>query len=224
LPTPSPRRRLPAAQRRELILRAAAAVIAERGHHGAGMDEIAGRAGVSAPVLYDHFASKVALHVALLERIREELRTLWVEHLAGDEPADVRVPRALAAWAAYVEGHRDGITVYFRESQGPPEVEAKQREIVAQGRRALAGILGDGPAAEATGGTADPIALEMATEIIRAGLAGLALWWGEHPEVPRARVVQAAINTVWIGVDRVRRGEGATLADSPGTSDSGAGT
>jgi hypothetical protein len=56
-------------------------------------------------------------------------------------------------------------------------------------------------------GSADALALEMAAEVIRAGLTGLAIWWNEHPEVPREQVVATAVNVLWIGFDRVRRGE-----------------
>ena len=48
----------------------------------------------------------------------------------------------------------------------------------------------------------------MAAEVMRAGLAGLAIWWSEHPHVPREQIVATAINAVWIGFERVRRGEG----------------
>ncbi len=47
----------------------------------------------------------------------------------------------------------------------------------------------------------------MAAEVMRAGLTGLAIWWGEHPHVPRERIVATAVNAIWIGFERVRRGE-----------------
>jgi len=47
----------------------------------------------------------------------------------------------------------------------------------------------------------------MAAEVIRAGLTGLAVWWTDHPEVPRERIVATAVNAVWIGLERVQRGE-----------------
>ena len=53
----------------------------------------------------------------------------------------------------------------------------------------------------------EAVALEMAAEVMRAGLVGLALWWGEHPAVPREQVVATAINVLWIGFERVGRGE-----------------
>jgi hypothetical protein len=42
---------------------------------------------------------------------------------------------------------------------------------------------------------------------MRGGLAGLAIWWSEHPEVPREEIVATALNVLWIGLERVRRGE-----------------
>ena len=54
---------------------------------------------------------------------------------------------------------------------------------------------------------ADPQDLEMAAEVIRAGLTGLAVWWIDHPEVPRERIVATAVNAVWIGLERLQRGE-----------------
>ena len=47
----------------------------------------------------------------------------------------------------------------------------------------------------------------MAAQVMRGGLAGLAIWWSDHPEVPREEIVAAALNVLWIGLDRVRRGE-----------------
>jgi AcrR family transcriptional regulator len=87
----TPRRRLPAAERRELIERAATEVFAEHGYAGASIDAIARRSDVSAPVVYDHFASKLALFVRLLERTRDELLAMWVRELAGEDPTRLRM-------------------------------------------------------------------------------------------------------------------------------------
>lgn len=195
-----------AAERREVIVRTATEVFAERGYDGASIDEIARRSGVSAPVVYDHFASKQDLYERLLERTRDELLEVWREHLAPDDPADVRIPRAIAAWAAYVETHPYASRMYFRDATGIPAVQAFHREIHAQGRAALGVILGREQGAEHIAGTADAEALEMAAEVMRAGLAGLAIWWGEHPHVTREQVVTTAVNVIWVGFERVRRG------------------
>jgi len=198
------RRRLAAGERREVIERAATELFAERGYRGASIEEIARRADVSAPVLYDHFASKVDLYRRLLERTRNELLEMWREHLFGDEPLDVRVPRALDAWARYVEGHRHETRMFFREATGDPEAEAAHREVQSQARVALGVLLAREPGAEKLAGSGEQESLEMAAEILRSGLTGLALWWHEHPHVTREQIVRTAVNVLWIGFDRVR--------------------
>ena len=202
-----PRKRLKADARREVIEQAALEVFAERGYHGASVDEIARRSGVTPPVVYDHFASKLDLHKRLLERTRDELLEMWREHLAGDEPAEERIPRALDAWASYVQEHPYAPRMFFHETTGDPEIQAIHAEVQAQARVALGAILGREPGADNVAGSADEEALEMAAEVMRAGLTGLAIWWKEHPDVPRERLVATAINAIWIGFERVRRGE-----------------
>lgn len=201
------RKRLPANARREVIERAATEVFAQYGYRGASIDEIATRAGVSAPVLYDHFASKLELYRRLLERTRNELLEMWREHLFVDEPAEVRIPRALDAWARYVEAHRHATRMFFREATGDPEAETVQREIQAQGRVAIGMLLAREPGVENLVGSADQEMLEMAAELLRAGLTGLAIWWHEHPHVPREQIVRTAVNVLWTGFDRARRAE-----------------
>ena len=198
------RRRLSAAARREVIERAASEVFAERGYHGASIDEICRRSGVSAPVLYDHFASKLDLHRRLLEGTRDELLEVWRTHLAGDEPAEARIPRAIDAWAAYVQEHPYAPRMFFTETTGDPEVEAIHRAVQAQATAALGAIVGR----EAARAPAAPdLPAQMAAEIMRAGLAGLAIWWRDHPEVTREEVVRTALNVLWIGLERVAHGE-----------------
>ncbi len=202
------RRRLSAPERREVIERAATEVFAERGYGGASMDAIARRSGVSVPVVYDHFSSKLELHRRLLERHTDELLSLWRSQLHRDAPAEERIPASIDAWARYVEAHPFAWRMLFRDTSGDPEVQAALRAVNARGRAALTEILAREPGAEHLGGAPDAEALEMAVELIRSGLTGLAVWWGEHPHVAREQVVATAINVVWLGFERVRRGEG----------------
>jgi AcrR family transcriptional regulator len=172
-----------AAARREVIEQAATAVFAERGYHAASIDEIARRSGVSAPVVYDHFASKLDLYRRLLERHRDELLALWREHLVpGASPEG-----ALHAWARYVEGHPFAWKMLFREATGDDQAAAAYREVQTGARAALATLL---EADEAT------------VELVRSGLTGLALWWQDHPEVTREQIVATAMNVLWTGLRR----------------------
>ena len=203
-----PRRRLTADARREVIEQAALEVFTERGYHGASIGEVARRAGVTPPVIYDHFASKLDLHKRLLERTRDELLAMWNEQLAGDLPARERIPRALDAWARYVEAHPYAPRMFFVETTGDPAIRQVHGEVQAEARRRLGALLAREPGAEGIAGSGDALAFEMAAEVIRAGLTGLAIWWLDHPDVPRDEIVATAINAVWIGLERASRGEG----------------
>jgi AcrR family transcriptional regulator len=184
LSTPNtPRRRLSAAARREVIEQAATEVFAEHGYQGASIDEIARRSGVSPPVVYDHFASKEELHRRLLERQRDELVAFWAARMPIPEGTSA-LEGLLDAYFAYVEAHPYAYRMYFRDTT--------HRDIQQQGTRLLATILAQQPGWEDSG----EAELEMATEVMRTGLIGLALWWQEHPGVTRAAVVAAAMRAL----------------------------
>jgi AcrR family transcriptional regulator len=200
------RKRLSASERREVIETAATEVFAEKGYGGASMDEIARRSGVSVPVLYDHFTSKLALHKRLLERHFAELRELWGEQLAGDESPEQRIPRAIDAWFAYAQTHPYAWRMLFRDTTGDPEVEAIHREVASASRAAALPLLAHAPGTERIAGTSEE-QLEMAWEIVRAVMQTLAVWWYEHQHVPREQIVAATMNALWIGLERLQSGE-----------------
>src|SRR5512146_3295875 len=74
--------RLPRHERRRQLLDAALEVFVSQGYHAAAMDEIADRAGVSKPVLYQHFPGKLELYLALLDQHTGELEQLVRDALA----------------------------------------------------------------------------------------------------------------------------------------------
>jgi len=193
--------------RREVIELAATEVFAERGYHRASMDEIAQRSGVSVPVVYDHFQSKQDLHRRLLERHFASLRELWREQLGGEDPLDQRLARAIEAWFAYVQTHPYAWGMLFRDTTGDPEAQAIHREVAAQSRAALLPLVARERGTENIAGSPDAEALDMVWEVVRAVLQGLALWWHEHKHVPRDQVVRTAMNALWIGFERARRGD-----------------
>jgi AcrR family transcriptional regulator len=189
-----------------VIEEAASELFAERGYQATSIDELARRSGVTAPVVYDHFASKQDLHRRLLERHFAELRELWREQLRLDDPPERRIPRAIDAWFAYVEAHPYAWRMLFRDTTGEPAVRAIHEEVIAQSRAAVMPLfLRERGIPDI--GAADADEIDMGWEAMRAVLQGLALWWYEHRHVPRERVVASAMNAIWIGFDRVRTGE-----------------
>jgi len=203
---PEPRRRLSAAARREVITAAAAELFAERGYRGASIEEIARHSGVTPPVVYEHFDSKRELYRDLLERHFAELREVWGEHFVGDDPFERRIAQSFDAWFAYVEAHPFAGRVLFRYSTDP-EIEAVHAEVAERSREAILPLFAAEPGAENVAGSVAGEGIEMVWVVLRGVLQGLAVWWSEHPGVPRERVVATAMNALWIGFERAQGGE-----------------
>lgn len=201
-----PKKRLSAAERRQRIEDAATALFAERGYQGASIDEIARRSGVTPPVVYDHFASKQDLYRRLLERHFAELRQVWREHFVGEDPPAQRVARSFDAWFAYIEAHPFAGCMLFRDTTGDPKIGAMHQEVAASSRAAIMALFAGDPAAEKVIGPDAVEGLEMAWIVLRGVLQGLAMWWYEHPQVPRERVVATAMNALWVGWERTQGG------------------
>lgn len=199
----APRTRLTAAQRRERIEQAATELFAENGYHGTAMAQIATASGVSVPVVYDHFASKRELHRRLLERHFAELREIWAQHLRPGEEGAGQMATALDAWFGYVEAHPFAWRMLFRDTTGDPEIAAVHREVAAASREALLPLL----ARRSALAEASRVRIELLWEVVRAVLQGLALWWLGRRDVPREELVAAAMDGLWVGLERLQDGE-----------------
>lgn len=186
------RKRLPATERRALIEAAAARLFAERGYAGTTLDDVASRAGVTKPVLYRHFESKKALHMALLAKHRDGLLAALAASAAQGRSSLARLPAILDAWFGYVEDHPYAWRMLFRDTTGDPEIEAFHSELRASARALTIGLIENEPGLSLSADQVEPLA-----ELIRSATTGLALWWLDHPETPRALLVAT--------VDRVLR-------------------
>jgi AcrR family transcriptional regulator len=191
-----------------VIAAAAADLFAERGYRGASIEEIARSSGVTPPIVYEHFDSKSDLYRDLLERHFAELREVWRENFSGDDPPAERVARSFDAWFAYVEAHPFAGRVLFRDGGGDPEIASIHREVAERSRAAVLQLFAVEPGAENVAGSVGGEGLEMVWVVLRGVLQGLAVWWSEHPEVPRERVVATAMNGLWVGFERAQAGEG----------------
>jgi AcrR family transcriptional regulator len=190
-----PRRRLSAAERRERILAAATTLIAERGYADAPIDAIARAAGVSPPVVYDHFPAKLALYEAVLDSHFANLRAIWAEFPTGELSTE-SITASFNAWFGYVEANPDAARILFREPSAA-DAAAVHRAVSDRSRDlVLQPLIGAPASAPLTGSSPD---LEMTWVVLRGVLQGLALWWVDRPDVPRARVVTAAVDSLWRG-------------------------
>lgn len=108
-----PSGRLPKSERRTQVLAAALEVFVAAGYHAAGMDDIAERAGVSKPVLYQHFASKLDMYLALLDAGIAEFHASYTAGLRSTSDNKSRVQRTVQAYFAFVEDPQGAYRLVF---------------------------------------------------------------------------------------------------------------
>ncbi len=106
MPAPDPTPRLPAAQRRRQLLDVALDTFAAGGFHGTSMDDVAAAAGVTKPVLYQHFGSKRALYVELLDDVGRQLKDVIAKAAAEADAPARQVEAGFRAYLRFVE-HRE---------------------------------------------------------------------------------------------------------------------
>jgi AcrR family transcriptional regulator len=189
------RRRLQKAERRRVIEDAASALFAEHGYAEARLEDIAAAAGVTKQLLYQHFRSKKELHMALLAKHRDGVLGRLAAGMSRPGPLYDRIRRTTDDWFAYVEENPYASRMLFQDVTGDPDVQAFHSELHAAARAANAALLRAEPSLEIPEERLEPLA-----EFIRSAITGLALWWGEHPEVPRATVVDVAVHALSQGL------------------------
>lgn len=118
--------RLPRDERRALLLAASLEVFTAAGYHSASMDEIADRAGVSKPVLYQHFPSKLELYLAVLDRHIDSL-VYEIQRAIQSTPDNSQRTRAtIEAYFAFITGEGEAFRLLF-ESDMSVEPQVRQR-------------------------------------------------------------------------------------------------
>ena len=111
--TRTPSSRLPAARRRRQLLDVAVDVFAERGFHGTSMDEVAEAAGVTKPVLYQHFESKRELYLELLDDVGNRLVSVVTAAVGGASGPRQRVEAGFEAYFDFVTQQTNAFTLLF---------------------------------------------------------------------------------------------------------------
>jgi AcrR family transcriptional regulator len=187
--------RLPASERRAAIAAAAARVFARDGYEAARLDDIAAAAGVTKPIIYRHFSSKKELHMALLAQHRDALGIAAVTAFMDrpGRPLATRIDTMLDAWFAYVEEHPYIGPLLFASTAQDPDIQALLADLYAQQRATDIALFHE------AGADIPPHLEAPLSEVVRSSLTGLALWWADHPDVPRADLV-AAMHRVLDGI------------------------
>ena len=196
--------RLPRQARRKQLLAAAQEVFVAQGYHSAAMDEIADRAGVSKPVLYQHFPSKLELYLALLDQHAERLVDRVREALASTSDNKARVAASVAAYFEFVDGEGTEGEGAFRlvfesDLRNDPAVRERVERMTQGCVDAIAETI-----AHDTGYRAEE------AQLLSIGLSGLmevgARWWLSSPDrIPKERAVELLMGLAWRGISGTPR-------------------
>ena len=192
--------RLPRQERRTQLLAAALEVFVAQGDHAAAMDDIADRAGVSKPVLYQHFPSKLDLYLALLDAGGQQLTARVREALLSTHDNKLRVQATIESYFAFVEESAGAFRLVF-ESDLTNEPRVRER-IDAAGdevARLICEVI-----AEDTG------LPDNESMLLASGLAGLAQtaarhWLQEAGTIPRDAAAALVARLSWRGISGVPR-------------------
>lgn len=187
--------RLPRRARRAQLLGAAHDVFVAAGYHAAAMDDIAERAGISKPVLYQHFPSKLDLYLALLDQHTEVLMAAIGEALASTTDNKQRVAATIQAYFDFVDDTGGAFRIVFESDLTN---EAAVRDRVDRMTYAVAEATG-AVIAEDTGLPRDEAML------LAVGLSGLAQvtarWWvTSQGAIPRDAAARLVANLAWRGI------------------------
>jgi AcrR family transcriptional regulator len=186
----STRRRLPAAERRQLILEAAQEVFAQRGYHGSSLDDIAKASGTSKALIYEHFDSKRTLHDALLTEHASELARRFAANAASGAVGEERLRTGIDVFFGWVEERHEAWRALFRDA-ADPELRPLIDRLQGQATQAIVALVPQG-------GTDQQV--EMYASMVSGACQALANWWGDHPDVPRAELTDRAMEVVWTGM------------------------
>lgn len=174
-----PRGRVPREVRRRHVIGLARELFIERAYAGASMDELARRAGVSKPVIYDLVGSKEELFRDVMSIEAEELARRVSEAVANEPAHTERLRAGALAFFRFVGERRASWAALMAMDAAPVSRE------VARARRyhtkVVAGLLAE--AAAEIGNEADPFVTDACAHAINGACEALAMWWQDHPEV-----------------------------------------
>ena len=187
--------RLPRSERRQQLLAVALKVFVAQGYHAAAMDDIAGRAGVSKPVLYQHFPGKLDLYLALLDASADELVAAVRTALASTHDNKLRVEGTIDAYFTFVGDANGAFRLVFESDlTAEPAVRARVDRVTEACARAVSEVIAE-----------DTDLPPGAAMLLAAGLTGsaqvAARWWlTQDGTVPRAAAQQLVSSLAWRGI------------------------
>jgi AcrR family transcriptional regulator len=181
-------------ERREQLLDIGRRLFAERGFEGTSVEEIAAKAGVSKPVVYEHFGGKEGLYAVVVDREMQRLLELVTGALAGGHPRELLEQAALAL-LDYVEQSSDGFRILVRDSpvaQSTGTFASLISDIASQ----VEHILGE----EFTARGLDAKLAPMYSQMLVGMVALTGQWWLDVRRPDKAVVAAHLVNLAWNGL------------------------
>ena len=187
--------RMPRSARRRQLLAAAQKVFVANGYHAAGMDDIAEHAGVSKPVLYQHFPGKLELYLALLDQHCDALLQTVRNALASTTDNKKRVEATMDAYFAFVEDEGGAFRLVFESDlTNEPAVRERVDKVALDCAEAISEVI-----AEDTG------LPQQQSMLLAVGLGGVSqvvarYWLSSGTGIPRAEALQLLTSLAWRGI------------------------
>ncbi len=187
--------RLPRPARRRQLLSAAQEVFVSHGYHSAAMDEIAERAGVSKPVLYQHFPGKLELYLALLDESVDQLAATMRDALASTTENRQRVIATFGAFFDFVAGEGESFRLVFESDlSNEPAVRARLERILQACAEIISQIIRE-----------DAGISDAEAHLLGMGLVGMAqvsarYWLSANQSIPKDAAEQLIARLAWRGI------------------------
>jgi AcrR family transcriptional regulator len=190
-------------ERREQLIDVARALFAERGLEGTSVEEIAAHAGVSKPVVYEHFGGKEGLYAVVVDR---EVRTLH-DSIRAAITTPKATPRALIELGTlslldYIDDHPNGFRILSRDSSAT-SADGSFATILSDIASRVEDLLGD----EFTKRGLDPVTAPLYSQML-VGLVALAgQWWMDTRDdqgLAKPEMAAHLVNLAWYGMRNLR--------------------
>ncbi|NIZ92168.1 TetR/AcrR family transcriptional regulator [Kineosporiaceae bacterium B12] len=187
-------------ERREQLIGIGRHLFAERGVEGTTVEEIAAAAGVSKPVVYEHFRGKEGLYAVVVDREIASLLSSIARSLSGRGSPRTLLERSTIALLDYIEGSTDGFRILVRDS---PVAQATGNfaSLISDVAGQVEYLLVDAFAARGF----PPQTASMYAQMLVGMVAMTGQWWLETREPPKEEVAAHLVNLAWNGLSGLER-------------------
>ncbi|MEU5773768.1 TetR/AcrR family transcriptional regulator [Streptomyces venezuelae] len=189
------RTRMTGAERREQLLDIGRTLFAAKGFEGTSVEEIAAKAGVSKPVVYEHFGGKEGLYAVVVDREMRQLLDMVTSALTAGHPREL-LEQAAFALLDYIETYTDGFRILVRDSpvaQSTGTFASLISDIATQ----VEDILGQ----EFKGRGFDQKLAPLYAQALVGMVALTGQWWLDARKPKKAEVAAHLVNLAWHGLD-----------------------